>query len=141
LVQAFLKKWWVESDFKAPNLPLSLRLTDFVCLYNYEFGLSLCKIVRSSVILLLPLFITCGSAGRKICISLKKVYFNSINPVLTQDNFITLKISSSDPWYSSHPSSSYRSSTISSCKIWTWYYNISKYIYILYFLFRYYQCT
>jgi hypothetical protein len=20
-----LKKWWVESDFKAPNLPLSLR--------------------------------------------------------------------------------------------------------------------
>ena len=32
-----------------------LLLTDFVCLYNYEFGLSLCKIVRSSVILLLPL--------------------------------------------------------------------------------------
>jgi hypothetical protein len=26
LVQAFLKKCWVESDFKAPNLPLSLRL-------------------------------------------------------------------------------------------------------------------
>jgi hypothetical protein len=25
LVQAFLKKWWVESDFKAPNLPISLR--------------------------------------------------------------------------------------------------------------------
>jgi hypothetical protein len=25
LVQAFLKKWWVESDFKAPNLPLSDR--------------------------------------------------------------------------------------------------------------------
>jgi hypothetical protein len=25
LVQAFLKNWWVESDFKAPNLPLSLR--------------------------------------------------------------------------------------------------------------------
>ena len=32
-------------------------LTDFVCLYNYEFWLSLCKIVRSSVNLLLPLFI------------------------------------------------------------------------------------
>jgi hypothetical protein len=32
------------------------HMTDFVCLYNYEFGLSLCKIVRSSVILLLPLF-------------------------------------------------------------------------------------
>jgi hypothetical protein len=26
LVEAFLKKWWVESDFKAPNLPLSLRI-------------------------------------------------------------------------------------------------------------------
>jgi hypothetical protein len=26
LVQAFLKKWWVESDFKTPNLSLSLRL-------------------------------------------------------------------------------------------------------------------
>jgi hypothetical protein len=22
---SMLKKWWVESDFKAPNLPLSLR--------------------------------------------------------------------------------------------------------------------
>jgi hypothetical protein len=31
-------------------------LTDFVCLYNYEFGLSLFKIVRSSVIFLLSLF-------------------------------------------------------------------------------------
>ena len=30
-------------------------LTDFVCLYTYEFWLSFCKIVRSSVILLLPL--------------------------------------------------------------------------------------
>jgi hypothetical protein len=25
LVQAFLKKWWVESDFKAPNLPLKIE--------------------------------------------------------------------------------------------------------------------
>jgi mannitol-specific phosphotransferase system IIBC component len=33
-------------------------LTDFVCLYTYEFLLSLFKIVRSSVILLLPLFNT-----------------------------------------------------------------------------------
>ena len=31
-------------------------LTDFVCLYTYEFWFPLCKIVRSSVILLLPLF-------------------------------------------------------------------------------------
>jgi hypothetical protein len=30
-------------------------LTDFVCLHTYEFWLSLCKIVRSSVILLLSL--------------------------------------------------------------------------------------
>ena len=29
--------------------------TDFVCLYTYEFWLSLCMIARSSVILLLPL--------------------------------------------------------------------------------------
>ena len=29
---------------------------DFVCLYTYEFLLSLCKIARSSVILLLALF-------------------------------------------------------------------------------------
>ena len=34
-------------------------LTDFVCLYTYEFLLSLCKIVRSSVILLLPLKSKC----------------------------------------------------------------------------------
>jgi hypothetical protein len=34
LVQAFLKKWWVESDFKAPNLPLSLRLKVSGCHYN-----------------------------------------------------------------------------------------------------------
>jgi hypothetical protein len=34
LVQAFLKKWWVESDFKAPNFPLSLRLKVSGCHYN-----------------------------------------------------------------------------------------------------------
>ena len=34
LVQAFLKKWVVESDFKAPSLPLSLRLKDSGCHYN-----------------------------------------------------------------------------------------------------------
>jgi hypothetical protein len=34
LVQAFLMKWWVESDFKAPNLPLSLRLKVSGCHYN-----------------------------------------------------------------------------------------------------------
>ena len=35
--------------------PVFRLLTDFVCLYTYEFWLSLWKIVRSSVILLLPL--------------------------------------------------------------------------------------
>jgi hypothetical protein len=34
LVQAFLKKWWVESDFKAPNLPLSLRFKGSCRHYN-----------------------------------------------------------------------------------------------------------
>jgi hypothetical protein len=34
LEQAFLKKWWVESDFKAPNLPLSLRLKGSGCHCN-----------------------------------------------------------------------------------------------------------
>jgi hypothetical protein len=33
LVQAFLKKWWVESDFKVPNLPLSLRFKGSGCHY------------------------------------------------------------------------------------------------------------
>jgi hypothetical protein len=27
-------KWWVESDFKAPNLPLSLRFKASGCHYN-----------------------------------------------------------------------------------------------------------
>jgi hypothetical protein len=39
LVQAFLKKWWVESDFKAPNLPLSLEwrveLSDTILKWEY----------------------------------------------------------------------------------------------------------
>ena len=34
LVQAFLKKWWVESDVKAPNLPLSLRFKGSGCHCN-----------------------------------------------------------------------------------------------------------
>jgi hypothetical protein len=34
LVQAFLKKWWVESDFKASNLPLSLRFKGSGCHYQ-----------------------------------------------------------------------------------------------------------
>jgi hypothetical protein len=38
LVQAFPKKWWVESDFTAPNLPLPLRLKGFGCHYNSIFN-------------------------------------------------------------------------------------------------------
>jgi hypothetical protein len=33
-IQAFLKKWWVESDFKVPNLPLPLLLKGSGCHYN-----------------------------------------------------------------------------------------------------------
>ena len=54
-------------------------LIDFVCLYTYEFWLSLCKIVRSSVILLLPLFIRPMKIWSKldvliICISFLFIY-------------------------------------------------------------------
>ena len=34
LVQAFPKKWWVESDLTAPNLPLPLRLKGSGCHYS-----------------------------------------------------------------------------------------------------------
>jgi hypothetical protein len=34
LVQAFLKKWWVESDFKASKPPRSLPLKVSGCHYN-----------------------------------------------------------------------------------------------------------
>jgi hypothetical protein len=50
LVQAFLKKWWVESDFKAPNLPLSLRsevpaVTITVFKYRNKIGKPVVKAV------------------------------------------------------------------------------------------------
>jgi hypothetical protein len=34
LIYSQLRKWWVESDFKAPKLPLSLRLKVSGCHYN-----------------------------------------------------------------------------------------------------------
>ena len=34
LVQAFPKKWWVESDFTAPNLPLRLLFKGSGCHYS-----------------------------------------------------------------------------------------------------------
>jgi hypothetical protein len=54
LAQAFLKKWWVESNFKAPNLPLSLRLkflavTITVFKYRDTIGKIVVKAVPYSV--------------------------------------------------------------------------------------------
>ena len=51
LVQAFLKKWWVESDFKVPHLPLSLRskvpvVTVTVFKYRNKIGKIVVKAVR-----------------------------------------------------------------------------------------------
>ena len=46
MVQAFLKKWWVESDFKAPNRPLSLRLKVSVCHYNSIYNNTWSKQVK-----------------------------------------------------------------------------------------------
>ena len=38
LVQALLKKWWVESDFKAPNLLLSLRfIGQYICVRIFKY--------------------------------------------------------------------------------------------------------
>ena len=45
MVQAFLKIWWVESDFKAPNLPLSLRFKGSGCHYN-SMSSKFCKFGR-----------------------------------------------------------------------------------------------
>jgi hypothetical protein len=54
LVQAFLKKWWVESDLKAPNLPLSYGskvpvVTITVFKYRNKIGKIVAKAVPYSV--------------------------------------------------------------------------------------------
>jgi hypothetical protein len=46
LVQAFLKKLWIESDFKAPNLPLSLRLKVSGFHYNSIYNNTCTKQVK-----------------------------------------------------------------------------------------------
>jgi hypothetical protein len=38
--------WWVESDFKAPNLPLSLRLKVSGCHYNSIYNITWTKQVK-----------------------------------------------------------------------------------------------
>jgi hypothetical protein len=48
LVQAFPKKWWVESDFTAPNLSLPLRLKGSGCHYNSFFLTILGQIMYNS---------------------------------------------------------------------------------------------
>ena len=49
-------------------------LTDFVCLYTYEFWHSLCKIVRSSVILLLPLLSSLLSLNKIPCLLYEQLF-------------------------------------------------------------------
>ena len=49
MVQAFLKKWWVESDFKAPILPLSLRLKVSGCHYNSIYNNTCTKLSEVNV--------------------------------------------------------------------------------------------
>jgi hypothetical protein len=46
LVQAFLKKWWVKSDLKAPNLPLSLRFKGSGCQRYGKYGRKASQIVK-----------------------------------------------------------------------------------------------
>jgi hypothetical protein len=54
-----------------------------------RYWLSLCKIVRSSVILLLPLFSSTNKADRHdIPEILLKVVFNTITPILTPTQFL-----------------------------------------------------
>jgi hypothetical protein len=56
--------------------PIFRLLTDFVCLLIYEFCLSLWKIARCSVMLLLPLFLTYDSHGNSACTSVMPCKFN-----------------------------------------------------------------
>jgi hypothetical protein len=75
------------------------------CLYNYEFWLSLCKIVRSSVILLLPLsdiLFTFGTHLHVWPLSLRRENWDH-KTSLAQRLFITMYITSQEGeghlWY------------------------------------------
>jgi hypothetical protein len=61
-------------------------LTDFVCLYTYQFWLSLCKIVQSSVILLLPLFII------RYSVSLSRTPFKFPWSIVNQETILSTYI-------------------------------------------------
>jgi hypothetical protein len=62
---------------------------DFVCLYNYEFWLSLCKIVRGAVILLLPLLVDC------LFLDIWVVIYSIVCFLISESSYIRLSIS----WY------------------------------------------
>ena len=80
MVQTFLKKWWVESDFKAPNLPLSLRLKVSGCHYNSIYNNTWTKQVKQysqedyiscmTSRYLLPFFHQCHITVRLLSVSL-----------------------------------------------------------------------
>ena len=80
MVQTFLKKWWVESDFKAPNLPLSLRLKVSGCHYNSIYNNTWTKQVKQysqedyiscmTSHYLLPFFHQCHITVRLLSVSL-----------------------------------------------------------------------
>jgi hypothetical protein len=65
---------------------LSWLPNDYVCLYTYEFWLFLCKIVRSSVILLLPL-----SADLKLLTSGNPILSNEQNEIIFKHVFEYIK--------------------------------------------------
>ena len=65
LVQAFPKKWWVESDFTAPNIPLSLRLKGSGCHYNNILNNTGTNVLRS-----------CNQIFHFINISIPKMFFS-----------------------------------------------------------------
>ena len=74
-----------------------LLLTDFVCLYTYEFWLSLWKIVRSSVILLLPLFI-CSETPKRI----KNIHINVKYNVNISLTFLLLSLMRNNIYITDH---------------------------------------
>jgi hypothetical protein len=64
----------------------------FVCLYNYEFGLSLCKIVRSSVILLSQYFFNYHQFLRKMpAFFIKKVSARLFSKLVNIESIPKLK--------------------------------------------------
>jgi hypothetical protein len=50
LVQAFPKKWWVESNFTAPSLPLSKQVVVRDIMINQGLGLAYFKYFRKLLV-------------------------------------------------------------------------------------------